>query len=163
MQNRMAFGEAEEEVGAFDQTKGLGMIGSGKVRAGVGEAKSRGTLRFLTSGSALADAVLIYEYSFSSETIEGEQAAYCGAHTRGPIEPGRYPDIGHRDLVDGHACARFRANEPCGGGGPRERSERTVVRRRHVLVHRSEGDIGGPFPDTRLYKTLLLLLLPTLD
>ncbi|KAI0722167.1 Nop domain-containing protein [Cerioporus squamosus] len=42
LQNRMAFGEAEEEVGAFDQTKGLGMIGTGKVRANVGEAKSRG-------------------------------------------------------------------------------------------------------------------------
>lgn len=42
LQNRMAFGEAEEEIGAFDQTKGLGMIGSGKVRAGMGEAKSRG-------------------------------------------------------------------------------------------------------------------------
>ena len=42
LQNRMAFGEAEEEVGAFDQTKGLGMIGTGKVRAGAGEAKSRG-------------------------------------------------------------------------------------------------------------------------
>lgn len=42
LQNRMAFGEPEEEIGAFDQTKGLGMIGSGKVRAGVGEAKSRG-------------------------------------------------------------------------------------------------------------------------
>ena len=42
LQNRMAFGEPEEEVGAFDQTKGLGMIGTGKVRAGVGEAKSRG-------------------------------------------------------------------------------------------------------------------------
>ncbi|GBE79375.1 Pre-mRNA-processing factor 31 [Sparassis crispa] len=41
LQNRMAFGEAEEEIGAFDQTKGLGMIGSGKVRAGAGEAKSR--------------------------------------------------------------------------------------------------------------------------
>jgi U4/U6 small nuclear ribonucleoprotein PRP31 len=40
----MIFGEAEEEVGAFDQTKGLGMIGvgTGKVRAGMGEAKSRG-------------------------------------------------------------------------------------------------------------------------
>ncbi|KAI0092439.1 Nop domain-containing protein [Irpex rosettiformis] len=44
LQNRMAFGEAEEEVGAFDQTKGLGMIGSGKVRAGTGEAKSRAKL-----------------------------------------------------------------------------------------------------------------------
>jgi U4/U6 small nuclear ribonucleoprotein PRP31 len=50
----MAFGEAEEEVGAFDQTKGLGMIGvgTGKVRAGMGEAKSRGkysTSRFVSS------------------------------------------------------------------------------------------------------------------
>ena len=45
MQNRMAFGEVEEEVGAFDQTKGMGMIGAGtgKVRAGQGEAKSRGS------------------------------------------------------------------------------------------------------------------------
>ncbi|KIJ70255.1 hypothetical protein HYDPIDRAFT_78667 [Hydnomerulius pinastri MD-312] len=46
LQNRMAFGEAEEEVGAFDETKGLGMIGAGtgKVRAGLGEAKSRAKL-----------------------------------------------------------------------------------------------------------------------
>jgi len=44
LQNRMAFGEAEEEVGAYDQTKGLGMIGvaTGKVRAGMGDAKSKG-------------------------------------------------------------------------------------------------------------------------
>jgi len=43
----MAFGEAEEqEVGAFDETKGLGMIGlgTGKVRAGMADAKSRGAL-----------------------------------------------------------------------------------------------------------------------
>lgn len=46
LQNRMVFGQPEEEVGAFDQTKGLGMIGvgSGKVRAGMGEAKSRAKL-----------------------------------------------------------------------------------------------------------------------
>lgn len=46
LQNRMAFGEAEEEVGAFDQTKGLGMIGvgTGKVRAGVADAKSKGDI-----------------------------------------------------------------------------------------------------------------------
>lgn len=46
LQNRMAFGEAEEEVGAFDETKGLGMLGSvgtGKVRANVVDSKSRGT------------------------------------------------------------------------------------------------------------------------
>ncbi|KAL0070906.1 U4/U6-U5 snRNP complex subunit prp31 [Marasmius tenuissimus] len=43
LQNRMAFGEAEEEVGAFDQTKGMGMIGAGtgKVRASIGESKSK--------------------------------------------------------------------------------------------------------------------------
>nr|GAT53995.1 predicted protein [Mycena chlorophos] len=43
LQNRMAFGEAEEEVGAFDETKGMGMIGasSGSVRAGMGDSKSR--------------------------------------------------------------------------------------------------------------------------
>ncbi|EJD53807.1 Nop domain-containing protein [Auricularia subglabra TFB-10046 SS5] len=42
-QNRMAFGEAEEEVGAFDQTKGLGMIGAatGRVRAGGADSKSK--------------------------------------------------------------------------------------------------------------------------
>lgn len=43
LQNRMTFGDAEQEVGAFDQTKGLGMIGAttGKVRAGAGDAKSK--------------------------------------------------------------------------------------------------------------------------
>lgn len=48
LQNRMTFGQAEEEVGAFDQTKGMGMIGAGtgKVRAGLGEAKSRGSSSF---------------------------------------------------------------------------------------------------------------------
>jgi U4/U6 small nuclear ribonucleoprotein PRP31 len=46
----MAFGEAEEEVGAFDQTKGLGMIGvsTGKVRANLGEAKTRGKMVYLS-------------------------------------------------------------------------------------------------------------------
>lgn len=45
----MAFGEAEQEVGAFDQTKGLGMlsassasgISGGKVRAGIADSKVR--------------------------------------------------------------------------------------------------------------------------
>jgi hypothetical protein len=47
MQNRMVFGQAEEEVGAFDETKGLGMIGIGKVRAGEADSKSRGMSCFL--------------------------------------------------------------------------------------------------------------------
>ena len=44
MQNRMAFGQAEEETGAYDETMGMGMIGnaSGRVRAQAGEAKSKG-------------------------------------------------------------------------------------------------------------------------
>lgn len=54
MQNRMVFGEAEQEVGAFDQTKGLGMVGSGKVRAGTGESKSRGMCS-LTSDASSTD------------------------------------------------------------------------------------------------------------
>ncbi len=44
----MAFGEAEEEIGAFDQTQGLGMISSsssaissGKVTAEMADAKVR--------------------------------------------------------------------------------------------------------------------------
>ncbi|PWN54308.1 Nop domain-containing protein [Violaceomyces palustris] len=44
MQNRMEFGKAEEEAGAFDETVGLGMIhttASGKLRAQVAEARSK--------------------------------------------------------------------------------------------------------------------------
>ncbi|GAA5864607.1 hypothetical protein JCM8547_005597 [Rhodosporidiobolus lusitaniae] len=46
LQNRVKFGEAEEEVGALDETRGLGMIGasSGRVRAQTGEAKSKAKL-----------------------------------------------------------------------------------------------------------------------
>ncbi|GAA5952409.1 hypothetical protein JCM3765_001964 [Sporobolomyces pararoseus] len=45
-QNRLKFGEAEEEVGAFDETRGMGMIGSssGHVRANTGEARSKAKL-----------------------------------------------------------------------------------------------------------------------
>ena len=50
LQNRMAFGEAEQEVGAYGETKGLGMIGvaTGKVRAGMGEVKSKGSSSLLS-------------------------------------------------------------------------------------------------------------------
>ncbi|PVF99729.1 Nop domain-containing protein [Serendipita vermifera] len=43
-QNRMQFGEEEEEVGAFDETRGLGMAGTGKVRAEVGKAATKAKL-----------------------------------------------------------------------------------------------------------------------
>ncbi len=46
LQNRMRFGEAEEEGGAFDESIGLGMIGSssgsGRVRAKAVDARSSG-------------------------------------------------------------------------------------------------------------------------
>jgi hypothetical protein len=79
LQNRMAFGEAEQEVGAFDQTKGLGMIGvgTGKVRAGMGEAKSRGTIFFLWLLLPL-DVTLTTLSGITSEIVKGEQIAHCG-------------------------------------------------------------------------------------
>lgn len=61
LQNRMSFGEAEQEVGAFDQTKGMGMIGvgTGKVRAGLGEEKTRGSFCcFVASVSQLTRDVI---------------------------------------------------------------------------------------------------------
>ena len=44
LQNRMAFGQEEEEDFGMDETKGMGMIGSssGRIRASGGEAKSKG-------------------------------------------------------------------------------------------------------------------------
>jgi U4/U6 small nuclear ribonucleoprotein PRP31 len=46
LRNRMKFGEVEEEVGAFDETVGMGMIGSGtstnRLRAMVGEKRTQG-------------------------------------------------------------------------------------------------------------------------
>ena len=64
-----ALREAEEEVGAFDETKGMGMIGStsGRVRASAGEAKSKGGLLFIGVIHALT-----HEYS---QDVEAKQAA----------------------------------------------------------------------------------------
>jgi hypothetical protein len=71
----MAFGEAEEEVGAFDETKGLGMIGvsTGKVRANLGEAKTRGTTIYL---SILCSWKPI---RMRSQNVQGEPVAHRGA------------------------------------------------------------------------------------
>lgn len=50
MQNRVKFGEEELEDGAYDETRGLGMIGasSGKLRANLGEDRSKGESFFIT-------------------------------------------------------------------------------------------------------------------
>lgn len=44
LKNRMAFGEVEEETGAYDETEGMGMIGkaTGKVRAEMISKASKG-------------------------------------------------------------------------------------------------------------------------
>jgi len=62
----MAFGETEAEVGAYGETKGLGMIGvaTGKVRAGMGEAKSKGSSSLLMFISHPPDT-----YAYSSFPI----------------------------------------------------------------------------------------------
>lgn len=64
LQNRVEFGKAEEEMGAFDETVGLGMAGSssasGRIRAGVGEnrtkakmsKKNQGRLEAMRRGNA---------------------------------------------------------------------------------------------------------------
>ncbi|KDQ64691.1 hypothetical protein JAAARDRAFT_28331 [Jaapia argillacea MUCL 33604] len=67
LQNRMAFGEAEEEVGAFDQTKGLGMIGvgTGKVRAGAGDARTKAKM---SKANKLRTAALTRAAAQSAQT-----------------------------------------------------------------------------------------------
>jgi hypothetical protein len=70
----MAFGEAEEEVGAFDETKGLGMIGvsTGKVRANLGEAKTRGARVYLSI--PFMELIRI-----CSQNVKGKPVAHRGA------------------------------------------------------------------------------------
>lgn len=60
LQNRMAFGEQEEETGAYDETRGLGMAGSssGKLRQLVGESRSKGEQFFESSLFFLRFALL---------------------------------------------------------------------------------------------------------
>ncbi|KAI0751455.1 Nop domain-containing protein [Daedaleopsis nitida] len=79
LQNRMAFGEAEEEVGAFDQTRGLGMIGTGKVRAGVGEAKSRGTSSSPVLGALSRAPRSRRLRNFFDRLADADLLTYCAA------------------------------------------------------------------------------------
>jgi hypothetical protein len=128
LQNRMAFGEAEEEVGAFDETKGLGMIGSssGKIRASAGEAKSKGSV-YTVSARACFLTLLP-----RSENVKVEQAPDGCAHTG---------SAGGRDIWDGdfaqhHARQGLRAYESCRCRGEGQGRQRALVRRRHLYVHR---------------------------
>lgn len=99
----MAFGEAEDEVGAFDQTKGLGMIGvgTGKVRAGMGEAKSRG--KYSTSCFVSFFFQDLKRVKLRSETLQGEQIAHCNAYA---CCTGRVVNLWNSNIADGHTCTR---------------------------------------------------------
>jgi hypothetical protein len=76
LQNRMEFGKPEEEAGAFDETKGLGMMGSslGRVRAGAADARSKGLFPC---------APLSYFASINgrySQVVQSEQVTYASNH-----------------------------------------------------------------------------------
>ncbi|RXW25822.1 hypothetical protein EST38_g99 [Candolleomyces aberdarensis] len=104
LQNRMAFGEAEQEVGAFDQTKGLGMIGvgTGKVRAGMGEAKSRAKL---SKANKLRTAAI---------TRSAQQAQTSGTATSLSVTPAQGFELTNRAAM---AQRVKEANEKWFGGG----------------------------------------------
>ena len=104
----MVFGEAEEEVGSFDQTKGLGMIGvgTGKVRAGMGEAKSRGLFPRCVH---VVDMELIVVVSvIYSEDVKVQQVAY-GSTCKGcwPESGWWHVDFRYCDVVECHTYPMF--------------------------------------------------------
>ena len=139
LQNRMAFGEAEEEVGAFDQTKGLGMIGSGKVRAGMGEAKSRGT--YSHSCSMCTNRILMR--FGSSEIVESKQASNSCSDSRCAIEFGRIqlPNGGYSHIADRNSRAGFRTYQQSRTGTESQGGKRKVVCWWHLLVCWAEGSL----------------------
>ncbi|KZW03998.1 Nop domain-containing protein [Exidia glandulosa HHB12029] len=82
LQNRMAFGQEEEEVGAFDQTKGLGMIGvaTGKVRAGGADSKSKAKM---SKANKLRTALLTQQ----AKTTSSSAAQISGTATSLAVTP----------------------------------------------------------------------------
>ena len=99
----MAFGEPEEEVGAFDQTKGLGMIGTGKVRANVGEAKSRGACLLGSFDDRRHLGAPTDAGRVRSQIVQGEQASYCCADES---RAKRHGNIRNGDIFDRDAGSR---------------------------------------------------------
>ena len=72
----MAFGEAEEEVGAYGETKGLGMIGvaTGKVRAGMGDAKSKGLSSLFSIHPTCILSLQLLKPNYPNQTDSGRHA-----------------------------------------------------------------------------------------
>ena len=118
LQNRMAFGEAEEEVGAYGETKGLGMIGvaTGKVRAGMGDAKSKGLSSLLPSLSRPPTSILTF---YPSQTVQSEQTQNRTPNRCGSTFPA---DVGYSYLTHCNTCTRVPVNEQGGDGSTCQRS-----------------------------------------
>ncbi|KAJ9122068.1 hypothetical protein QFC24_004295 [Naganishia onofrii] len=74
LQNRMAFGEVEQETGAFDETVGMGMIGSstGRVRAEAIDSKSRAKM---SKANKLRTQLLGGRSQSSNSNLSGTQTS----------------------------------------------------------------------------------------
>jgi len=113
----MVFGEAEAEVGAYGETKGLGMIGvsTGKVRAGMGDAKSKGMSPPPPRSHPLG---YILTFDLYSQTVQGEQAQDGTPNCCSTTVPA---DIGYSHLAHCNTCPRVPVDEQGGDGSACER------------------------------------------
>lgn len=131
LQNRMVFGEAEEETGAYDETRGMGMIGSasGKVRANAGEARSKGgsaVLPFARLRGSLTFFRLVLSFSLYSQAVQDEQGS-TRIHQNG----------GHGHLGFGF-LARFHSRARCVPSTPSLQLDSNLNRTlTNLLLHRS--------------------------
>jgi U4/U6 small nuclear ribonucleoprotein PRP31 len=139
LQNRMVFGEAEEEVGAFDETKGLGMIGvsTGKVRAGMGEAKSRAKM---SKANKLRTAVLAR--AAASQGHSGETLT-SGTATSLSVTPAQGSFWVSQFFCCADSADRLRTHKPGYQRPKAERSERAMVCCGELFICGSEGPISG--------------------
>jgi len=122
----MTFGEAEEEVGAYGETKGLGMIGvaTGKVRAGMGDAKSKGSFSLW---SCLSSTRHSYSCLNSySQIVQGKQTQDGAFELCSTAVPA---DLGYRHLTHCDTCARVPVDEQGGDGPTCQGGQRQVVLR----------------------------------
>ena len=151
MQNRMALGEAEEEVGAFDETKGLGMIGTGKVRANVGEAKSRGMISpyfvrlqitYSRQPEITAKLSKANKLRTAALTRAAQSSQTSGTATSLTVTPIQGPSHGSLFIFSfsgSHIFAcRFRTDQPRGCCPKSQRGERPMVCGWDVLIRGTE-------------------------
>lgn len=134
LQNRMVFGEAEQEVGAFDETKGLGMIGvgTGKVRAGAGESKSRAKMSKANKLRTAALTRAAQAGGSSSSLGDGTSTSLSVTPAHGMRS--HYHWISYMLIF---ACFRFRIDKQI--SSTNQGSQRQVVCGWPVLFCRSEG------------------------